>query len=213
MYGSPMVGENAPEGTDVDSNLRTRLRKWHVPTSPATWGVIGALAGALVSASISYASARLAADTSVRTVQAASEQSNTEFLRNQRLADYTDFLTKSTVAEIAVDDYSTILLASDGSFTQAERNAAYSRLDSAENDYIYAAWRVDMIASDAVRDVCLNMNSVLVDTANTWRIRPNNHIDSSMSASQITDFGTKMNDLRTQFTNASRQEFLMGAAP
>jgi len=204
-----MVEEKSTETPEPESKLRLWLRKWHVPTSPASWGVIGALAGALLSGGISYASAKLAADTSVRTVEAASAQSKTEFLRNQRLAEYTNFLTKSTKVEIAVYDYSTMLLASaDTTYTPEERNAAYARLDSAQNEYIDASWRVMMIGTDAVVEVCGRMSSAVDETANKFRIRPNSPVDETLSTSQISDFGTTMAQLRNEFSTATRQEFL-----
>jgi hypothetical protein len=211
-----------PAQPSLGARLRSLAHRIHVTKNPAAWAVIGATAGVVITGSISIVTANIAAETSVKTAEIAKEvavegakaaaaQSQSDFIRTQRLNVYTSYLTQSIQFHNAVYAYSGAVQQGPPALTQDKLDSLYSNLGSTYGAFVDAAWRVRQIASEPVDAASQEMNSY-VDETYTALERPlgTSQVDAAKVKTVMDPFPQKMGDFRTQFSEVSRTEFIGG---
>ncbi|WP_148667396.1 hypothetical protein [Arthrobacter sp. Hiyo1] len=169
---------------------------------------------------ISVVTANIASDTSVKTaeiarqgaadaVNAAAAQSKSDFLRSQRLTEYTNYLTKATQYENAAQTYSDSVQKGSPALSQEELDGSYTALNSAYAAYVESAWRVREIATDPVNSECDKMNQYVDDNSKALRLPlGRSQVDPVAIAMIMTTFHQQMEQLKSQVSTVTRTEFV-----
>jgi hypothetical protein len=122
------------------------------------WGLIGVLAGSVVSGAFSVwssekayqaseNSAIRAQQSSERNIEEENKRKRDEFLRDQRVAAYKQFLTDSRLAEDAQADYLNAL-------SQPERydvNAYLTALETTNRQFVGSAWGMEFFSPEKLK--------------------------------------------------------------
>lgn len=212
MNDSPEVGQSGSGQAAGGEPGRRR-----VGTSPAIWGIIGALIGSLVTGFFSIQAASTAAETSVKTAEIARQtaelgmtaearRSREEFLRTERLSGYVEQLSLSQRAMNAANTYA-YRLQYQSYFSPDALTAASNELSTSYEDWVNSAWHVRVIASDAVSAVNDKMATKMDEAYRmlvNYRAQPG-ELDAIVAF--YAQFLTEMSNLRTEFTTASQAEF------
>ncbi|MDP9694448.1 UNVERIFIED_ORG: hypothetical protein J2X79_002007 [Arthrobacter globiformis] len=127
--------------------------------NPALWGLVGVLAGSLVSGAFSlYAadkayqaseSSRIGAQQSFeRGIEEENKRKRDEFLRDQRVTAYKQFLTDSRLLEDAQADYLAAL-------AQPERydvNTYLTALETTNRQFVNSAWGMEFFSPEKLKE-------------------------------------------------------------
>lgn len=139
--------------------------------NPAVWGLIGVLAGSLISGAFSVANAHMAYQASEnaanraqqsteRIIEEENKRKRDEFLRDQRATYYKEFLTNSSTLEIAQTDYLTVLKQPE-SYPPASRNSYLAEMEVKYRQFLSSAWGMEFFSSDKLKDAARTLSQEL----------------------------------------------------
>lgn len=145
-------------------------------SNPAIWGLTGVLAGSLVSGAFSVRAAEIASqatensaaraqESSERSIQAENKRARDEFLREQRVAIYKQFLTDSQVYEQAQSDFLEVLRFRD-SYPPDSPDAYLSDLETKHRQFINSSWGFEFFSTKELRDHATAIVQELHETYN-----------------------------------------------
>lgn len=136
--------------------------------NPAVWGLAGVLAGSLVSGAFSVwtaekafqaseNSATRAQQSSERSIEEENKRKRDEFLRDQRVTAYKQFLTDSRLVEDAQLDYL-------GALSQPERydvNTYLTALETMNRQFVNSAWGMEFFSPDKLKEAARTLTQEL----------------------------------------------------
>lgn len=139
--------------------------------NPAVWGLIGVLSGSLISGAFSAwaadkayqaseNSAIRAQQSSERSIEEENKRKRDEFLRDQRVATYKQFLTDSRLVEDAQLDYLGVL-SRPAVFTAADVNASSSELEVKYRQFVNSAWGMEFFSPDRLKEAARTLTQEL----------------------------------------------------
>lgn len=147
-----MSSGESPEDSGAADALKPK--KDH---TPAWWALVGALLGSLVSGGFSLATAVMtgeateraaarAQESSERALEAERRQGQEEFLREQRLKVFQDFLADSQIVAAAQSDYLAVISSPDRHPT-GSAEASLADLTEKHRKLIASSWSIEFFAS------------------------------------------------------------------
>lgn len=180
--------------------------------NPAVWGLIGVLSGSLISGAFSMVSARMAYDaaentaartqeTNERSLEAQRAQSRNQFLRDQRVAVFRQYLLDSQAAEEAQMDY--VAVVSSPGHTPEQAAAWMQEANLKQRQFVASTWSVEFFATEELKAVAKELTNELA--ARYEMVRTYSHTSNEFQAlnSRIANGQNAMVDLRRKFTAAA----------
>ena len=181
--------------------------------NPALWGLIGVLAGSLISGAFSVVNAQMAYQASEnaanraqqsteRSIQEENKRKRDEFLRDQRATSYKEFLTNSRLFEDAQLDYLYAL-----SHQETHNvNAYLTELEVKNRQFVNSAWGMEFFSPQDLQDTARALTTELYERY----LMLTNYNGSSAQFQALTDRvdrngRVKIVELRQKFAdNASK---------
>lgn len=199
--GEESLDSGAPGGT------KSRKDK-----NPAMWGLIGVLSGSLISGAFSLASARMqyeaAQNTAVRTqetnersLEAARTQARNQFLRDQRVAVFKQYLVDSQGAEEAQMDYVSVLLSPE--HTPEQLDAWYQEAALKQRQFVASTWGLHFFATEELKAVATDLTTELetrFEMVHTYSQQPG---ELEALETRVIKGADAMANLRHAFTEAA----------
>lgn len=179
--------------------------------NPAMWGLIGVLAGSVVSGAFSvwtsekaYQASENAANRAQQSTERIIEEENKrkrdEFLRDQRVATYKQFLTDSRLYEDAQADYLFAL-------SQPERYnvAAYlTALETTNRQFVGSAWGMEFFSPAKLKTAAQTLTQELY--ARYLMLTNYRQPDEWQALTQRINGGRdKLNELRQKFADSASE--------
>lgn len=180
--------------------------------NPAVWGLIGVLSGSLISGAFSLVSARMQYDaaqntaartqeTNERSLEAARTQSRNQFLRDQRVAVFKQYLVDSQGAEEAQMDYVSVLLSP--AHTPEQLAAWYQEASTRQRQFVASTWGLQFFATEELKAAATELTTELetrFEMVRTYSQKPG---ELEALETRVTKGADAMANLRHKFTDAA----------
>jgi hypothetical protein len=180
-------------------------------SNPAIWGLAGVLAGSLVSGVFSLATAQKAYDAAEntaarstlqneRTIEETRRRGQEEFIREQRVAAFNQFLVLS---QTAARDQVTVLNVMNSNAQQEVINNYYSISSASYEEFVSIAWTVEFYATEEVETVADKLSAELFARQEMLSTYRSGAVNASEIDAKVRD-QEMLRDYRTQFTTVAR---------
>ncbi len=180
--------------------------------NPALWGLAGVLAGSLVSGAFSVwtaekafqaseNSATRAQQSSERSIEEENKRNRDEFLRDQRVTAYKQFLTDSRLVEDAQLDYLTAL-------SQPENynvNTYLSALESTNRQFVNSAWGMEFFSPDKLKEAARTLTQELYARHLMLRNYRQSNAEWQALTQRVDGGRAKIIELRQKFADSASE--------
>jgi hypothetical protein len=181
----------------------------------ALWGFIGVVVGSVVSGFFSLMTSQMAyqasensaaraQQSSERTIQEENNRARDEFLRDQRISVYKQYLTDSTVTEAAQLDYFAVL-SQPASYPPAAVNSYFADMETKNRQFVNSAWGFEFFSTEKLKEAAGKLTQELY--ARHLLLRNYDRSDAAFRelAARIEGGREKMAELRRQFTESASE--------
>lgn len=170
--------------------------------NPAVWGLVGVLSGSLISGAVSLVSANMQYESARDTAAETALQARDQFLRDQRVTAFSQYLLDSQTAETAQTDYASALVSS-GGYTPEQINFWYEAAVSAQRQFVASAWSVQFFATENLEEAAGELSSELYQRFEMLRTYSGTSDELSTIEDRVVNGQDLMVDLRSKFTTAA----------
>ncbi|WP_146069215.1 hypothetical protein [Arthrobacter sp. ZGTC412] len=182
-------------------------------SSPAIWGLAGVLTGSLVSGAFSVMAAQKAYDaaentaarqheSNERTIDETRRRGREEFIRAQRVAAFSQFLTLSQNVE---GDMINVVNSMAAGAPQGVTSSQFAAADASYRNFVSSAWGVEFYSTDEVQAIAHQMNLELEERFELLRTYSGTAPEEFAALKdRVGGRHAKMADFREKFTTAVR---------